>query len=88
MKFTHTKNGLPALVEPVNGGQELVAVAKVVFSELAGGVAERFEQFGDGRVFLPQSELCAGQADLGQPRAQAVLTGDERRPAGGQLCSA
>ena len=71
------------LVEPVNGRQELVAVAEVVLAELAGGVAERLEQLGDGRVFLLQTERGAGQADLGQARAQPVLAGDERRPAGG-----
>ena len=70
-------------VEPVNGRQELVAVAEVVLAELAGGVSERLEQLGDRRVFLPQAEGCARQADFGQPGAQAMLAGDERRPTGG-----
>ena len=61
----------------VQHGQELVAVAKVVLSELARGVAERFEQFRDGRVFLPQTERCPGQADLVECGAQAVLASDE-----------
>jgi hypothetical protein len=34
----------------VHGRQVLVAVAEVVLAELAGGVAERLEQLGDGRV--------------------------------------
>ena len=38
------------LVEAVHGRQELVAVAEVVLAELPGGVAERLEQVGDGRV--------------------------------------
>ena len=37
------------LVEPVHGRQVLVQVAEVVLAELAGGVAERLEQFGDRR---------------------------------------
>ena len=41
------------LVEAVHGRQELVAVAEVVLAELAGGVAERLEQLGDGRVLAP-----------------------------------
>jgi hypothetical protein len=32
-------------------GQMLVPVAEVVLAELAGGVAERFQQFGNGRIF-------------------------------------
>ena len=43
------------LVEPVHGGQELVAVAEVVLAELAGRVAERLEQIGDGRILLLQT---------------------------------
>ena len=39
------------LVEAVHGRQELVLVAEVVLAELAGRVAERLEQLGDGRVF-------------------------------------
>ncbi|HEU4899330.1 MAG TPA: hypothetical protein VFX88_17465, partial [Actinomycetota bacterium] len=35
---------------PVHRGQELVAVAEVVLPELPGGVAERLQQLGDGRV--------------------------------------
>ena len=70
------------LVEAVDGGQELVAVAKVVLAELAGGVALRLEQFGNRRVFLLQPQRSARQADLGQAGAQAGLAGDERRPAG------
>ncbi len=56
------------LVEAMDGGQELVAIAKMVLAELAAGVALRLEQFGDGRVFRLQAEFRAGQADLGQSR--------------------
>ena len=46
------------LVEPVHGRQVLVQVAEVVLAELSGGVTERLEQFGDGRVL-------GGPADVG-----------------------
>ena len=53
-------------IEAVHRRQKLVAVAEVVLPELAGGVALRFEQFGDGRVFVSQPQCSAGQADLGE----------------------
>ena len=71
------------LVEAVHGRQVFVAVAEMVLAELAGGVAERLEHLGDGRVFLLQADGRAGHADLGQARADRVLAGDEARAAGG-----
>ena len=38
-------------VEAVHRRQEFVLVAEMVLAELAGGVAQRLEQFGDRRVF-------------------------------------
>src|SRR4029077_17089347 len=35
------------LIEAMNGGQEFVAVAKMVLAELPGRVTQRFEQFGE-----------------------------------------
>ena len=70
------------LIEAVNGGQILVAVAEVVLAELAGGVAERLEHFGDGRVLLVQAHGRGRHADLAQAGAKHVLAGDERRPPG------
>ena len=70
-------------VEAVHGRQELVAVAEVVLAELAGRVAKRFEQFGDGRVLFLEPDLGAGQPDLGQPGAEHALPGDEGGAAGG-----
>ena len=70
-------------VEPVHGRQEFVPVAQMVLAELAGGVAERLEQFGDGRVFFLQADSGAGHADLGQAGADRVLAGDEAGAAGG-----
>src|SRR5262249_2520984 len=66
------------LVEAVNGGEKLVAVAEVVLAELAGGVSLRLEQIGERRILLRQSLLGAGQADLQQAGAEAALPRDER----------
>jgi len=54
-----------------------VAVAQMVLAELAGRIAERFEQFGDGWIFLLKSKRSTGQADFGHAGAQPRLTGDE-----------
>ena len=35
------------LVEPVDGGQKLIEIAEVILTELASGVALRFERGGD-----------------------------------------
>ncbi len=69
------------LVEAVVGGQELVPVAQVVLAELAGDVAMRLEQLGDGGIFRLQPESSPGHADLGQAGADRVLAGDEGGPA-------
>ena len=71
------------LLEAVVGRQHLVAVAEMVLAELAGGVAERAQQPGDGRVLDLHALGRAGQADLGQPGADRRLAGDEGGAAGG-----
>jgi hypothetical protein len=71
------------LVEAVDRREELIAVAQVVLADLCGGVAERLEQVGDRRIFLLQAQRGGWKADLGQPGAQAGLTGEERCPTGG-----
>ena len=48
------------LIEAVDGGQEFVEIAEVIFAELAGGIALRFER-GSNRAGL------SGQADVGDP---------------------
>ncbi len=55
------------LVEAMYGRQELVLVAEVVLTELAGDVAERLEQLGDRRVVRAQALVGAWQTDLGEP---------------------
>ena len=71
------------LVEAVHGRQVLVPIAEVVLAELAGGVAERLEQLGDGRVLRLKPHRGAGHPDLGQTGANRVLAGDEGGAAGG-----
>ena len=71
------------LVEAMLRRQHLVAVAEVVLAELAGDVALRLEQVGDGRVFRLQAFGRAGQPDLGEAGANRRLPGDEGRATGG-----
>src|SRR4029077_5347614 len=65
------------LVESVYGRQEFIAIAKVVFAKLTGGITERLQQFRDGRVFRLKSESGAGHSDFSQAGAERVLAGDE-----------
>src|SRR5436190_706103 len=69
------------LVEAVDGRQIFVAVAEVVLAELAGGIAERLERFGDGNVSRLKAHGCARNSDLGHPGAVNRLTCDEGRAA-------
>ena len=50
------------LVESVRRWQVFIPVAKVVLSELAGRVAQRFEQFRDGGIFC-----CRPSVEPGMP---------------------
>src|SRR5512143_2788756 len=69
-------------IEAVDCREILVPVAKVILPELAGGVAEWLEQFGNGRVFLLQAHTGGRQSDPAQSGAKDALAGDERRPTG------
>ena len=71
------------LVETVHRRQVFVPITEMVLAKLAGGVAERLQHFGDGRVFLMEADGGTGHADLGQPRADRILAGDEAGAAGG-----
>ena len=64
-------------VESVRSRQVLIAIAEMVLAELTGGIAERFEQFGYGRVFRLKSDRGAGHADFGQAGTERVLAADE-----------
>ena len=69
------------LVEAVHGRQVLVLVAEVVLAELAGGVPERLEQLGDGRIFCGPADVRAGYTDLAHTGAVDALPADECRAA-------
>ena len=62
------------LVEPVDGGQELIAVAQMVLAELAGGVALGLEQLGDGHVAELEALRRTGHADFGVAAAAQPAT--------------
>src|SRR5262245_64385155 len=64
-------------VEAVLRRQELVLISKVVLAKLSGGVAERLEHLGDGRILRPKSDVCAGQAYFRQPGMDGRLAGDK-----------
>ncbi len=71
------------LVEPVISRQVLVAVAQVVLAELPGGVAQRLEHLGQGRIAVLDALLRARKPDRAQARAHRVLAQDEGRAARG-----
>jgi hypothetical protein len=74
------------LIEAVHGRQILVQVAEMVFAELPGGVAERFQHGGDRDRLFGDADIGAGLADGGQTGAQWNLPGDEIGAAGGAAC--
>src|SRR4030095_6215259 len=49
-----------------------------VLAEMACRIAQRLQQFGNGRVLRLQADCGGGHADLGQAGAEAALPGDER----------
>src|SRR5215510_11778958 len=71
------------LIEAMLRRQVLVPVAEVILAELASGIAEGFEQFGNGRIFGTHAQGGAGQSNLAQTRAEDALAHNERRAAGG-----
>ena len=67
------------LVEPVDGGQKLIEIAQVIFAELAGGIALRFERGGNGAGFRRYADFGTGLADRGHARANRKFAHDEVR---------
>src|SRR5690606_14181034 len=65
------------LVEAIDGGQVLVAVAKVVLAELAGAVTQLLEQFGERRVALVDTHRRAWQTDSVHAGADRQLPGNK-----------
>src|SRR6266404_2264123 len=65
----------------MDGGQELIPIAKVILAELAGGIALRFERGGYGASLCGQAGGRDRLADSGHAGADGELAGDEVRPA-------
>jgi hypothetical protein len=82
-KATDTVSTLPddprfgPIGKQTHRGQVLVLVARVILAELAGGIAEGLEHFGDGRVLRLEAQRGAGHAYLGEAGPERVLAGDE-----------
>ena len=55
------------LVEAVHRREKLILVSQVIFSELASGVAERLQEFRNGRVFRADTESAPGIPTLVRP---------------------
>ena len=75
------------LVEAVVGRQEFVLVAEVVLAELAGGVAQRLQQLGDGGILGLQAEVGSRHADLAQAGAETLWPVMKAERPAVQLCS-
>ena len=67
------------LVEPVDGGQELIEIAEVVLAELARGITHVLQRGGNRAGLGGQPDLGAGLADRGHARADGQFAGDEVR---------
>src|SRR5215510_43195 len=70
-------------VEAMLCRQMLVPVAEVILAELASGIAEGFEQFGNGGILGTHAQFGTWQSNLAQTRAEYALAHNERRAAGG-----
>jgi hypothetical protein len=72
--------GVPEeLVESVDRGQRLVAIADVVLAVLGGGVAHVPQQATDRGILLAHAHGRAWEAHLRVPGTDAVLAGEKRR---------
>src|SRR5262245_11841340 len=60
-----------------------IAIAQMIFAELAAGVAALLEQIGDRRRPIRDAVLRARHADRQQPGAKRMLSKNERSPARG-----
>ena len=74
-------------VKSVRGRQVLVEVAEVILPELPGGVPQRLQQLGNGRVLGLQADVGPGTPTLLMPvRYTLCPVMNDDRPAV-QLCS-
>src|SRR5262249_33895575 len=70
------------LVEPVHGGEVLIAIAEMVLAELACRIPKVLEELSDRWVFRTEADGRAWESDLRQPSTNRRLPGDECRAAG------
>src|SRR5205823_5097227 len=66
-------------VEAVDGGQELIEIAQVIFAELAGRVALRFERGGNRASLSWYADLGTRLTDRGHAGADRQFAHDEVR---------
>ncbi len=71
------------LIESVNGGQMLVAVAEVVLAELAGGIAEILHELPNRGILEAEPERRARHADLRETGTDRRLAGNKGGATGG-----
>ena len=71
------------LVEAVVGRQVLVAVALVVFAELAGGIAHPLHHGGDGYIGILPAFLGTWKSDLGHAGSHGHVAAKKCGAAGG-----
>ena len=71
------------LIEAVCGGKHFIAIAEVVFAELAGLVATGAEESGKSGIFFFEAFGGTWKADFGESRANWGLSGDESGTTGG-----
>ena len=64
----------------MDGWQKLIFVAEVIFAELAGGVAHRFQHRRNGHRLCRQADRRACLADRGHAGADWQFPGDEVGP--------
>src|SRR6266436_6046397 len=69
------------LIEPVDGGEELVKIAQMVLAELAGGVALRFERGSNRASLCGDPDFGAGLADRCHACANGQFAHDKVCPA-------
>src|SRR6266702_727946 len=65
------------LVEPVDSGQEFIEIAQMIFTELAGFIALRFERRGDRASLRWYADLSTSLTDRRHAGANRKFAHDE-----------
>src|SRR4051794_37698224 len=64
-------------IETVYGGQIFVSIAQVILAELTGGISQRLQQLGNGRILLLKPDVGSWHSDFRQSGADRVLAANE-----------